>query len=103
MGQADANRWPGNASPHRRVGGTELRPLAQPGRYEIVSNPPRPEPTTSRLDVVGRVLGGVLVITAGEACVVDLTAVTFLGSAGLGALLEATALGGSAGTVAHRR
>jgi anti-sigma B factor antagonist len=79
-----------------------------------VSESPRPKPAATRLEVVGRVEGGVLVLavsgevdletaptlrtavrtaidqTAGEPCIVDLTAVTFLDSTGLSALLDAT-------------
>jgi anti-sigma B factor antagonist len=79
-----------------------------------VSQHPEPAQPPAGLDIAHRVVGGTLVVavageidldtapalhaavtaairqTAGEPCILDLTAVTFLGSAGLTALLDAT-------------
>jgi anti-sigma B factor antagonist len=79
-----------------------------------VSQHPEPAQPPAGLDIAHRVVGGTLVVavageidldtapvlhaavtaairqTAGAPCILDLTAVTFLGSAGLTALLDAT-------------
>lgn len=108
--------WHPSGTDRVRTGAILTHQVVREVRYSSVSQHPEPSPSPAGLSIDERRVAGTLVVSvageidmataptlraavqaairesAGEACVLDLTAVTFLGSSGLSALVEAAQL-----------